>query len=291
MTTYKLINFLEDTQFNSLRYSMGARLVDRVGISKISLLDEAAVRRLGKEGIDINDFSEIKREKDGTLSYKNKRVLVYIRDIKDFKDHRSRRGDKEKQSLPKFHLGFCTTLESMTNANRFGRYVVYNGEEANFTVNYIGPPTRTITAKLDVCKNCLTLLKWNNYNPQSSAAFKTNIVNEFQIKDFFEKYPKDLISILPKYTVDTAPLNDYSDDWGMISEKIKQDRGYQCESCKRRFEGSERQYLHGHHADGQKNNNDPKNIEILCLGCHAEEPMHSHMKNSFQYKEFKSKYG
>ena len=281
MTSYKLINFLEDPQFNTLRFLMGAKLVSRVGESKISLLDENAIRQLGKEGLDINDFSEIKRESDGTLSYKNKRVLVYIRDVKEF---------FEQHDLPKFHLSYCTTLESMTNSKRFGRYVIYNGEEANFTVNFIGPPSKTITAKLNVCKNCLTLLKWDDYHPQSSNAVKTKIVNSFNLKDFFSKYPKDLISILPTYTVDTAPLNDYSDDWGIISEGIKQKRGYQCEACKRKFEGFDRQYLHGHHIDGLKSNNQSTNIEILCIACHADQPMHNHIKNSIQYKNFMKKF-
>jgi hypothetical protein len=286
MTTFKLINFLEDPQFNSLRFMMGAKLVEGVGSTKIELLDPESIRKLGKEGIDISDSAEIRREPDGTLSYKNKRVLVYIRDIQEFMG----RNKSPKYSLPKFHLSYCSTLEAMTNANRFGRYVVYNGEEANFTVNFIGPPTRTSSEKLDVCKNCLSLLQWHNYSPQASSTAKESIVNNFSLKEFFEKYPKDLISIIPKYTVDNAPLNDYSEDWGMISEQIKQERGYQCQSCKKKFEGTDQKFLHGHHLDGQKSNNSQRNIEILCIGCHAKEPMHSHMKNSLQYKEFIHKF-
>ena len=277
MSNFKLINFLENAEFNMLRFAMNASLVQSFMSKKINLIDEEFVKRLGKEGIDIDDFSQIKQESDGTLSYKNKRVLVYIRDIKEYNEH---------QSLPKFHLGFCSTLETMTQANRFGRYVVYNGDNANFTVNFIGPPTRPDVKKLDVCKNCLALLRWNNYSVKASQQFKYAIVKNFKISDFFAKYPKDLLSIIPTHTADNAPINDYSDDWGIISESIKQQRGYQCESCGLKLTGSNRKFLHGHHKDGNKANNKPNNIEILCLGCHADEPMHGHMKATKVYEEF-----
>lgn len=277
MSNFKLINFLENAEFNMLRFDMNASLIPSFASRKVNLIDEEFVRRLGKEGIDIDDFDQIKKESDGTLSYKNKRVLVYIRDIKEY---------NEQQSLPKFHLGFCSTLETMTQANRFGRYVVYNGEDANFTVNFIGPPTRSAVRKLDVCKNCLALLRWNNYSAKASQQFKNSIVRDFKLTDFFEKYPKDLLSIIPTHTADTAPINDYTDDWGMISESIKQQRGYQCESCGLKLSGSNRKFLDAHHKDGNKANNNPNNIEILCLGCHSNETMHGHMKASNRFKEF-----
>lgn len=277
MSNFKLINFLDNAEFNMLRFDMNAPLIPSFTSRKINLIDEDFVRRLGKEGIDIDDFSQIKQESDGTLSYKNKRVLVYIRDIKEY---------NEQQSLPKFHLSFCSTLEAMTQANRFGRYVVYNGEEAKFSVNFIGPPIRSAIKNLDVCKNCLALLQWNNYSARDSQQFKNAIVKDFKLSDFFAKYPKDLLSIIPTHTADTAPINDYSDDWGMISEKIKQARGYKCESCGLKLTGNRRKFLHAHHKDGNKANNKSHNIEILCIGCHSNEPMHGHMKATVQYKDF-----
>lgn len=38
--------------------------------------------------------------------------------------------------------------------------------------------------------------------------------------------------------------------------------------------------------DSQKFNNKESNLQVLCLACHAEQPNHSHMKNS-EYEEFK----
>ena len=281
MSNFKLINFLESPEFNYLRFSMNAPLVASFAENKITLIDEDSVRRLGKEGIDI-DFSEIKVEHDGTLSFKGKRVIVYIRDINEVSKH---------QSLPKYHLTFCKTLDTMTQSKRFGRYVIANREDGVFIVNYVGQSNKTgIEKKLSICQNCLTCLSWENFNTSMASTLKKEKVNQFSLTAFFKLYPKDLISNLPTYTSDTAPLNDYSEDWGLISEKTKKERGYKCESCRLELNGTNKRFLHVHHIDGQKNNNLPTNLEILCTGCHAEEPMHSHMKNLASYSEFLKKY-
>lgn len=282
MSNFKLPNYLEDSEFNYLRFIMNAPLVSSFTARKISFLDEESIRKLGTEGIDIDDFSQIKIESDKTLSFRGKRVIIYIRDVKEISD---------QQSLPRYHLGYCSTLETMTQANRFNRYVIANREDGVFTINYVNQTFRQDTnAKLNVCKNCLDLLAWENYKKNSSQTIKDKIVKNFNLVDFFTRYPKDLLSIVPTYTVDTAPLNDYSEDWGMISESIKKERGYVCESCNLSLIGSDRRYLHAHHKDGQKNNNSKRNIEILCIGCHADEPMHSHLKLGRDYKNFVLKY-
>lgn len=281
MSNFKLIDFLENPEFNFLRFSMNAPLIASFAQNKITLMDEDSVRRLGKEGIDI-DFSEVKVEHDGTLSFKGKRVIVYIRDINEVTKH---------QSLPKYHLTFCRTLDSMTQTKRFGRYVIANREDGIFIVNYVGQSDKTgIEKRLSICQNCLTRLGWENFSSGMSPALKKEKVKNFTLIDFFKVYPKDLISNLPTYTSETAPLNDYSEDWGLISEKTKKERGYKCESCKLELNGPDKKFLHVHHIDGQKNNNSSNNLEILCTGCHAEEPMHSHMKNLRSYNEFMQKF-
>ncbi len=37
-------------------------------------------------------------------------------------------------------------------------------------------------------------------------------------------------------------------------------------------------------------NNSTSNLKVLCIGCHAEEHNHQHMKNLPGYKEFLTKY-
>lgn len=273
---FRLVNFLEDTALNGLRFDMGASLVrDYKGHRQIRLMDEDAVRRLGREGIDIDDFSEVKVEHDGTLSYKGKRIVVYIRDVKQY---------SASQDLPKYHFAYCRTLETMQQRSRWGRYVVANRDDGSFFVNFVGSHSRDV--RLNVCQNCLAHVGWDGFEFAMSWPTKNAIVKAFTLARFFEEFPKDLLSVLPTYTVDTAPVNDYSDDWGMISEKLKRDRRYKCEKCSRQFQGANRRYVHVHHRDGQKNNNHESNLAVLCIECHADEPMHGHMKQLRSYTEF-----
>jgi len=282
MSHLKLINFFEDTGLNGLRFEMGARLVERFAERvKVRLLDEEAIRRLGVEGIDVDDFSDIKVEHDGTLSYKGKRIVVYIRDVKQYKDG---------QSLPKYHFSYCQTLEYMRQKNRWHRYVVANRDDGVFVVNFVGDRTVPKPLDLAVCQNCLSQIQWDGFDHSMDRQVKQEIVRSFLLTNFFDKFPKDLLSVIPTYTTDTAPLNDYSDDWGMISEKLKKDRGYTCEQCGRELQGSNKRFLHAHHKDGQKNNNAEANLEILCIQCHAEAPLHGHMKELHSYKEFVDRY-
>jgi len=282
MSNFKLINFLEDTRLNGLRYEMGAKLIQSsVGSRKVDLLDPDALRRLGQEGIDIDDFSHIKIEHDKTLSYKGKRVVIYIRDVKEYKDN---------QSLPKYHFSFCTTLEQMRQNNRWHRYVVANREDGVFVVNFVGDRAESKTMRLNVCQNCLALISWDGFSYALPKPPREVILRAFSLSRFFERFPKDLLSVVPRYTVDTAPLNDYSEDWGLISEGLKRRRGYCCEKCNLQLAGADRMYIHVHHRDGDKTNNTDGNLEVLCIRCHAETPMHSHLKANPQYLSFIAKY-
>lgn len=50
--------------------------------------------------------------------------------------------------------------------------------------------------------------------------------------------------------------------WGTYHWRARRHRKSSCEAC-----GS-RELLHAHHADGRPENNDPANIQTLCVFCH-----------------------
>ncbi len=96
------------------------------------------------------------------------------------------------------------------------------------------------------------------------------ILREFKIDDFFEQYPKSLHSRLPGNTSNNAPLNIYPENFAKISQKLRGDLGRICQSCRSDFSApSKRKWLHVHHINGLKHDNNKSNLAVLCISCHA----------------------
>lgn len=274
----KLVDFHECPLFNNLRGKMSAQLPSSYKVDLgISVLEDDFFAELENEGIEIDSLDEINFADDKTLLYKNQRVFVYIRDVHP-------KGAEIR--WPKFHVSSCLTLEEMWRKKRKDRYVLYRGESGCFSINVIkGNDFDNYQKKLDVCRNCMTNINWENYCDAKKDK-RNEIVSMFSITDFFKVYPKSLISVEPKYDADTAPLNVYTEDWDEISDKVRQAGQNRCFDCSIELANEHRKYLHVHHIDGQRNNNSKENLKVLCIGCHANEPDHGHMKRSKDYKEF-----
>lgn len=277
--SWKLPNFLHDGFFNALRHNMGAPLTDSFKVARIFVPIELPIaERLQGEGIDVR-FDEITVLQDGTLGYKGHRVLLYIRDVHNY-------GERGR-GLPKFHVSFCSTLDTMKRDKRFGRYVVANRQDGFFLVNIMGQgQPKGEPLPLDVCQQCLANLGWKGFTYSLEREDRQASVKQFKLAEFFEHYPRDLIYERPAYTSDTAPLNEYAENWGDISEAAKTAAKFTCRSCQIRLTDSHRRYLHVHHINGLKHDNSPDNLEVLCIACHAEEPQHGHMKSSPDYIQF-----
>jgi hypothetical protein len=262
---------------------MGAPLAQKFGPRlTVKSIELPIAEQLQQGGIDV-DFDEIRVLDDRTLEYKGHRVLLYIRDIANF----SRR---EKQDMPRFHYLFCSTLKSMSRNSRFGRYVVANRADGEFQVNLIGQDDPPKFVKLNVCQNCLAEIAWKGFRSELPTEIKRQAVADFSLPDFFDKYPRDLVAVKPDHTSDTAPLNDYPANWADISDRARRDAAYRCCSCSVGLQGDDSKFLHVHHKNGQKNDCHPNNLEVLCIECHANEPMHGHMKALPAYREFLEKY-
>ncbi len=271
----KLPDFKTFAPFNKLRKKMGA---DNLGKFDINFswkpLSETELSQLQNTGIDV-DASEIKFLHDKTIRYRDRRVLVYIRDVKNYRD---------KISLPKFHIALCSTLEQMRKENRFNsRYVVSTKSDGKFVVNI--PKASGFDPKdisLDVCKNCLRELNFNNYINDPYRAFKA-----FKLTDFFARYACTPLHITPNETDRTAPINQYPPDWELLSLTYKESMNWECEICLIDLSESKlKRFLHTHHINGNTYNCRPSNLKALCVKCHANEPLHAHMKKLSSFKEF-----
>jgi hypothetical protein len=275
----KLPDFLAFKPFNDLRRQMGT---DELGEFSLSLnweeisLEEVA--KLQKEGIDV-ELDDIKFLNDGSIAYKNRRVLLYIR---DWRQH------GRYESYPKFHITNCQTLEEMTARGRFQRYVVSTRTDGIFNYNLIDS-NRLKTEKegeLDVCKNCLKALNYNNYRDEITREERTKAFKMFDLDEFFIRFTCSPIQITPLETNRTAPLSVYPSDWNEKSAGFKKNANWTCEKCNTSFKGKKPKFLHSHHKNGNIYDNRPSNIEVLCIRCHSKEPYHGFMKESRHYKEY-----
>lgn len=279
--TIKLPDFLTWSTFNGLRHKMGAPLAERFGASHVvTEIDLPLIDRLQGAGIDVT-ADQIQVLDDGTLAYKGYRVLVYIRDIPSV----GNRG-----SMPKYHFAHCRTLETMYRNHRSERYVVAISDTGLFRVNVLDGGVTSEAVRLDVCQNCLTHIRWKGFDMQMARPSRLSIVDQFKLSEFFAKYPKNLLLVTPKHSSDTAPLNAYTEDWSEVSARTRSRRGFKCEKCSIVLAGTESKYLHVHHRNGQKHDNSDVNLKVLCIGCHAEEPMHSHMRGLPDYREFSERH-
>ena len=80
--------------------------------------------------------------------------------------------------------------------------------------------------------------------------------------------------------------------WREYSTWYRNEKGWTCEKCELDLNYNH-YYLHTHHKLGTQFN-EPENLEVLCLGCHVEEPgdRHAQLKTDPGYKKFtNSEYG
>jgi hypothetical protein len=276
-----LIDFTSDESLNALRKAIGAPLIPWDSSSTWDFLDPLKLRaQLEATGEIEVPLSDLSLQKDGTFEIFGKKVLIYIR-------------DQVAGGSYKFHIANCSTLRKAQQIGRYDRYVVSIRTDGKFKVVEIfgGGSWREERddVKLQVCRNCLHHLDYQEY--RSRYHQRDRIQSKFTVENFFAVYKNTKI-IQPKYTDATAPINAYTSDWPAISEAARSKSRYRCEGCNLDYSSRHlRKFLQVHHRSGVKYDNSSTNLEVLCIGCHAEEPAHQHMKSLPDYREWKVLFG
>ena len=271
----KLVDFINDKELNELRRKMRAEIHPYSSPPPRTTITPEEVEALATKGIDI-PLTDVGVLNDGTFTYKGRRVVVYIRDVASYRDD---------YSLPKFHLAMCDTLLTMKSEGRYEkRYVVATREDGFFRIQII--KNNNVISSTDegliVCQNCLHGLHYKGFDRHDSRRKKEKALKEFSLGNFFEEFDRSPVWASPDYDAIHAPTNVYSPDFYTKAKLIKQHRGYICEDprCKRNLSKPEHQrFLHAHHLNGDKTDNRPSNIKLLCIHCHAKAFNHTHIRD------------
>ena len=152
------------------------------------------IRQLAEEGLEV-DKQDVVALPDGTLSYKDRRVLLYIRDISQYGGN---------YSDPRFHFSDCVTLRTMRENLRFGRFVIASRDDGLFQLHYIDSDRRT-DKRLDVCQNCLDRLNYKGFQLGMPAYVRRVSGAGFLDSRFFRGLSKDASSFhADRYRSDSA---------------------------------------------------------------------------------------
>ena len=138
---------------------------------------------------------------------------------------------------------------------------------------------------LELCGNCL-----KEINDLGLYGKKYTTAN-FKLENFFsEGFKKHWMPDDGLVRDRDSRANVYSNDWDLISKKYRELVNYQCEeiNCEKSdlSDPKRHKYLHCHHVDFNKSNNNYSNLKALCIRCHAEQPNHNHLKNLSDYTNY-----
>ena len=178
----QLPNFLEDAALNDLRTQMGAR---EFGTFRLSVnAYRFTVRELEQlilEGMDIRYLDEVRALPDGTLCYKDRRVLLFNREVSTA---------VAGTGLPPYHFSNCTTVRALREHAGFTRLAVAAREDGYFQIRLVdGAQPQESPQPLPACEHCLREMGFD-------ATPAT-----FTIAQFFERFRRNLV-------VDNQQLSD-----------------------------------------------------------------------------------
>lgn len=223
-----------------------------------------AFKSNGISSEDLTILSEKWKSKYPFVDETGRPFALYIYDqALAFKFHGSTR---------KFHVCWCSVLDTMENAGRRSRYKGKYDVDNNIFSVYRGESEIDARIPLQVCKVCLMKLNYEGY-ASSYPLVRNKIYQAFDITGFFKEHgPQDLKN--PTHQFHTGG---HTSDWAVISAKIRREKNYTCENCGICCKNNTSQ-VHVHHRNGVKSDNNRENLVVLCQDCHSKESYHGHMR-------------
>jgi len=252
---------------------------------------EKAKKLLKTDGKDIKSIADIFVNKndelfellpDGSLVKVNLYIATQVID-----NYTYDLNNIDIANLYKYHIYQCTTISNMFNSGRKHRYKINNRENGTFHYTFTNNQGAILkinkNQKLNICKNCLKKFLHKKYVSDID-------VENFKLEEFYSQNSSffDNIDVSTLEKGEYAKANIYSKLWDKISTQIKKKRNYTCEKCgytpKTNYD---KRFIHTHHRNGNKRNNEEDNLQVLCIKCHSEvDSFHSRIKKTTDYKDY-----
>lgn len=183
----KLPNFLEDAGLNDLRARMGATELGAYRLLNPCRLTVGELEELIHAGIDLKYQDEVRPLPDRTLSYKDRRVALYVRDVVPGATFGS------MPELPHFHIANCAVVRDLRTHGSHSRLAVSAREDGEFQINIVdGAQHRPAMERLLVCEACLGELSFDEFSAAMAPADRMRMVRAFTLTGFFERYRRSL---------------------------------------------------------------------------------------------------
>jgi len=153
----------------------------------------------------------------------------------------------------------------MRDIGREGRYLTTKRKDGKFEVydtsDYV---SSKVIVKLDLCKNCIDELNMRGlwFSP-------------FSLEKFFEKFDSQVPKTVRRIETVTE-IQNYTPEQDDLSREYRKAVNYCCQKCGVDC-SSDPSLLHLHHRNGDRSDNERKNLNILCVDCHSKERMHEHL--------------
>ena len=185
----------------------------------------------------------------------------------------------ERYDKPRFHICRCRVIDEFITSGGFNDHYRRTNSEPVMVANMDNGYLLEEVDGLPLCKFCGSMIR--QYGAITSREFVEALKAANGGQD--EQQEQDLFG--------------YTRDWDSVSREYRTKHDYTCEACGLKIEDDyDRQYMHVHHVNGDKLNNDESNLKCLCLYCHAHVDEHHYKRlttgaNKFAYVSFVDRYG